>query len=120
MENGKAKQRSLHRNSANALVDFDESALKLQIFAQGRLFGSRHIYEIGVHLLGRILQWSRAVTRRRIFEIEGNLLQFKVLDALRKITRGPKHLNEHSQRARTQDEFAALEKEQPHLQAAGI
>ena len=120
MENGKAQQGSLRRNSANALIEVDESAFELQQFAQGRLFASRHIDEIGVHLRFGILQWRGAVTCRGIFEIEVDLLQLNALHTLRKIIRGQEHLNEHSQRARTEDEFADLEKHQPHLQAAGI
>ena len=107
------------RNSANTLIEVDERAFEFQVFAQGGMFVLHHADQVIVHLRFGVLQWRRAVTCDGIFQIEVDLLQLDVLRALRNL-RGPEHLNEHSQRARTQDKFADLEKHQSHLYAAGI
>lgn len=120
VENGKAEQGTLRCDSASALLEVDQGAFEFEHFAQDRMFVLCHADEIVAHLCVGVLQGRGAVTGNGIFEVEVDLLQLDVLRSLRKINRGPEHLNERGYRAGTEDEFADLEKHQPHPQAARI
>src|SRR5438309_1934859 len=84
------------------------------------MFAFGYVGEKSVHLRVGVLEWREAVTCDRLLKLEIELLQLNVLQALRNVIRAPEHLNECSQSARTEDEFADVEKHQPNLQTAGI
>src|SRR5438477_2978415 len=120
MKNGEAQQGSLHRNLTNTLIEIDESPFEFQELVQDRTFAFGCIGEKIIHLRVGELQWRGAVTCDRLLQLEIELLQLNVFQALRSVSRRPEHLNECSQSARTEDEFADVKKHQPNPQTAGI
>ena len=119
-EEGIAEERPLRGDAAHVFVEGHDRALELHQLAERRLLTFERAAEVRVRLRFRVLQRSRAMAHRGVFQVEIYLGRELAGLCTRRHIRRENHLDHGRHRQCAKDQLAHFEKQESHFRALRI